>query len=171
MCTPQEARTLHQQLTSTRTALKQADVRIAILEERILALQQVGLGPASFEHHGAAGASPPPTHSPHILHTQSACGTGWMRMQKQYYRNSCWLCKPTGLYANTTTAMTWLLCFCCAVLRCAALRCAALRCAVLQENDMLQKQNELLRSSEAAYQREAQLVSELTCDTGAPVPN
>jgi hypothetical protein len=38
---PQEARTLHQQLTSTRTALKQADVRIAILEERILALQQV----------------------------------------------------------------------------------------------------------------------------------
>lgn len=30
-----------QHLTATRTALKQADVRIAILEERILALQQV----------------------------------------------------------------------------------------------------------------------------------
>lgn len=29
-----------------------------------------------------------------------------------------------------------------------------------QENDLLHKQNELLRSSEAAYQREAQLVSE-----------
>lgn len=35
--------------------------------------------------------------------------------------------------------------------------CAAL--VPLQENDMLQRQNELLRSSEAAYQREAQLVS------------
>jgi len=31
-------------------------------------------------------------------------------------------------------------------------------CAVLQENELLQKQNELLRSSEAAYQQEAQLV-------------
>lgn len=34
-------------------------------------------------------------------------------------------------------------------------RCPVL---VLQENDMLHKQNELLRTSEAAYQREAQLV-------------
>lgn len=32
---------LLQHLTTTRTALKQADVRIAILEERILALTQV----------------------------------------------------------------------------------------------------------------------------------
>lgn len=37
-------------------------------------------------------------------------------------------------------------------------RCCAGAC-VPQENDMLQRQNELLRSSEAAYQREAQLVS------------
>jgi hypothetical protein len=29
---------------------------------------------------------------------------------------------------------------------------------LLQENDLLHKQNELLRSSEAAYQKEAQLV-------------
>lgn len=39
----QDARTLTQHLTTTRTALKQADVRIAILEERIFTLQQVGL--------------------------------------------------------------------------------------------------------------------------------
>lgn len=39
--TPQDARTLQYHLTTTRTALKQADVRIAILEERILSLQQV----------------------------------------------------------------------------------------------------------------------------------
>lgn len=32
-------------------------------------------------------------------------------------------------------------------------------CCCLQENDLLHKQNELLRSSEAAYQKEAQLVS------------
>jgi hypothetical protein len=31
-------------------------------------------------------------------------------------------------------------------------------CCCLQENDLLHKQNELLRSSEAAYQKEAQLV-------------
>lgn len=37
----QDVRTLQQHLTTTRTALKQADVRIAILEERILSLQQV----------------------------------------------------------------------------------------------------------------------------------
>jgi len=37
----QDSRSLMQHLTATRTALKQADVRIAILEERILALQQV----------------------------------------------------------------------------------------------------------------------------------
>jgi hypothetical protein len=37
----QDARTLTQHLTTTRTALKQADVRIAILEERIMNLQQV----------------------------------------------------------------------------------------------------------------------------------
>jgi hypothetical protein len=30
---------------------------------------------------------------------------------------------------------------------------------LLQENDLLHKQNQLLRSSEAAYQKEAQLVS------------
>lgn len=35
-------------------------------------------------------------------------------------------------------------------------QCPLLR---LQENDLLQKQNELLRSSEAAYQNEAHLVS------------
>lgn len=40
----QDASTLTQHLTTTRTALKQADVRIAILEERIFTLQQVGAG-------------------------------------------------------------------------------------------------------------------------------
>jgi hypothetical protein len=40
----QDARTLTQHLTTTRTALKQADVRIAILEERIMNLQQVRKG-------------------------------------------------------------------------------------------------------------------------------
>lgn len=40
----QDARALAQQLAQTRTALKQADVRIAILEERILSLQQVCRG-------------------------------------------------------------------------------------------------------------------------------
>lgn len=46
-CRVQDVRTLMQALTTTRTALKQADVRIAILEERILSLQQV--------QHGACG--------------------------------------------------------------------------------------------------------------------
>jgi hypothetical protein len=48
---------------------------------------------------------------------------------------------------------------------------ADLCCGLLQENDMLQKQNELLRSSEAAYQREAQLVSGLQAVKTEPVHN
>lgn len=39
-------------------------------------------------------------------------------------------------------------------------------CLCVQENDTLQKQNELLRSSEAAYQREAQLVGGLVLVCG-----
>jgi hypothetical protein len=37
----QDGRSLQHSLTSTRAALKQADVRIAILEDRNLTLQQV----------------------------------------------------------------------------------------------------------------------------------
>lgn len=44
----QDVRALTQALTTTRAALKQADVRIAILEERILSLQQV-------QHRGFGG--------------------------------------------------------------------------------------------------------------------
>lgn len=55
--TLQDGRSLQSQLSTSRAQLKQADVRIAIMEDRIVGLQQVGAARAAGREPGDGGAA------------------------------------------------------------------------------------------------------------------